>query len=137
MPSFNIFPYVGILFLLYIISGPKTHKTHQAQQIPIKQKALDSIQKELDDWDGYGFDYDGDGYSDEGRFAHHSVSYVDGILIIHITTHSDANYIAMGSFCDIVRRLHRKYAPDYHLVSSIYPNGKKNDKVDCNSHPLR
>ena len=137
MPSFNIFPYVGILFLLYIISGSKTHKIHQAQQIPITQKALDLIQKELDDWDGDGFDYDGDGYSDEGRFAHHSVSYVEGVLIIHITTHSDANYIAMRSFCDRVRSLHRKYAPEYYLISNITPNGLLDDEIDCSSRPLR
>ena len=137
MPSFNIFPYVGILFLLYIISGSKTHKTHQAQQIPITQKALDSIQKELDDWDGDGFDYDGDGYSDDGRFMQHSVSYIDGALIIYITTHSSANYIAKRSFCSIVRDLHRKYAPEYYLISSITPNGMTDDKLDCNSYPLR
>ena len=137
MPSFNIFPYVGILFLLYIISGPKTHKTHQAQQIPITQKVLDLIQKELDDWDGDGFDYDGDGYSDDGRFVHHSVSYVDGALIIHVTTHFDANYIAMRSFCDSVRSLHRKYAPKYYLISSITPNGLLDDEVDCSSRPLK
>ena len=137
MSSFNIFPYVGILFLLYIISGPKTPKIHQAQQKPITQKALDLIQKELDDWDGNGFDYDGDGYSDDGRFVHHSVSYVDGALIIHITTHFDANYIAMRSFCDSVRSLHKKYAPKYYLISSITPNGLSDDEVDCSSRSLK
>ena len=127
-----IYPYLIVLLFVYI-----TSMSNKTEKSPIKQHILRSILKELDDWDNAGSDYDGDGFWDEGRFIHHSVSYANQSLIIEITAHSDANYIAMGSFCDIVRRLHRKYAPDYHLVSSIYPNGKKNDKVDCNSHPLR
>ena len=44
---------------------------------------------------------------------------------------------AKRSFCGIVRDLHRKYAPEYYLISSITPNGMIDDKLDCNSYPLR